>query len=177
MLQLVLAYGHFCGFLYENVHCHEGGVCEQACVDALVGFGTYNLVFEVFVVFGITGGSAYAECLAGFVFERGCTHKFAYSYVHVQQQVHFADFRNVALHEYCRFVGVESGCEIFSQNVFYVGVQLLWFGVGGEGMQVGDEEVAVVVVLYAYEFAERTVVVAQVQVACGADAAYHYFFF
>lgn len=48
---------------------------------------------------------------------------------------------------------------------------------GGEGVKVGHKEVAVVVVLNLHEFAEGAIVISEVEIACGANAAEHYFFF
>ena len=63
MLLLVLAHRHFCGFLYEDVDSHEGGICEQSGVDTLVGGRAYDFFFEGFVVIALRR-NAYAERLA-----------------------------------------------------------------------------------------------------------------
>ncbi len=49
-------------------------------------------------------------------------------------------------------------------------------GMSGESVQVGDKEAAVIVILHSYEFAQGAVIVAQMQIAGGADAAKHTFF-
>ncbi len=175
MLQLVFAYGHFGSLLYEDVDSHEGGVGEQAGVHALVCGGADNLFLEGLVGV-VVGRGGDAQRLAGLVFERGGAHKLAYAYVHIEKQVHLGNFGYIALHEYCGFFGVETGGEIFRKNTFYIGVKLSRVRIGGESVQVGNEEVAVVVVLYCYEFAKRSIIITKVKIAGGADTTQHYFF-
>lgn len=166
MLFLVLAYGYFMGFLDEDVDGHEGGVGEEAGVYALVGVVADDLFFDVLaVVVGLD-----AELLAGFVLEGGCAHEFADADVHVEQEIHFRDFGYVALDEDCSLFGVNACGEVFCEDVFDILVKCVGFGIGCEGVEVSDEEEAVVVVLHFHEFAECAVVVAEVEVACGTDA-------
>ena len=177
MLELVLAHGYFRGHLNQNVDGHECGVGEEAGIDSLVGLGSDNLFFEGFVVVGsVGGGCSDAEGLAGLVLERGRAHELAHACVHVKQEIHLRYFGDVALDEYRGFVGVDAGGEIFGEYGFYVGVQEFGVGVRGEAVEVGYEEVAVVVVLNLHEFAQGAVVVSEMEVACGTDATEHYFF-
>ncbi len=96
--------------------------------------------------------------------------------MHVEQQIHLGYFWHIALDEYIGLVGVYAGGEILGQDVAHVLVQGLGVGIGGECVEVGYEEEAVVVILHLDKLAESAVVVAQVQIAGGTDAREHDFF-
>ena len=134
------------------------------------------MLLEGFIVVAF-GGGADTEGLAGFVLERGGAHELADAHVHVEQQVHFGYLGHVALHEDSGLFGVDAGGEVFGKDLLHGGVELHGVGVGGEGVEVGYEEIAVVVVLHPHKVAQGAEVVAQVEVAGGADAAKHYIFF
>ncbi len=177
MLQLVFAYGHLGCFLDKDIDGHKCRVGKQPGVHALVGFVADYLFFECFiVVVAVIAGSCDAEGFAGFVLERGRTHKFSDSDMHVQQKIHFRYFGNVALYEYGGFIGVDACGEVFGEYGLDVGVELFCVGVCGERVEVGHKEVAVVVVLQLDKFAECSVVVSQMEVSCRADAAENQFF-
>ena len=55
-------------------------------------------------------------------------------------------------------------------------MQHLRIGMSGEGVEVGYEEATVIILLHSHEFAQRSVIVAEVEVAGGTDAAQHYLF-
>ena len=159
MLQLVLAHGYLCGFLYENIDGHKGGICEKAGVYALVCVGTDYFFLEGFVVVAF-GGGLYAEAFAGLVLERRGAHELAYAHVHVEQKVHLGNFGDIALHKYSGFLGIDAGGKVFSQNALYICMKCVGIGVCGECMKIGDEEVAVVFVLQFHKFRQGTEVVA-----------------
>lgn len=56
-------------------------------------------------------------------------------------------------------------------------MQIIRIGVCCEGVKVGYEKVAVVVILNGNKFAQSAIVVAEVEVSSGADATENYFFF
>ena len=166
VLLLVLADGYFVGFLNEDVDGHEGGIGEEPGIYTLVGVVADNLLLDVIaVVVGLD-----AELLAGLVLERCGAHQLADADVHVEEEIHFGNLGDVALHEDCGFLGVDACGEVFGEDVFDVFVEGVGLGVGGEGMEVGYEEEAVIVVLHFHELAEGSVVVSEVKVAGGADA-------
>jgi hypothetical protein len=67
--------------------------------------------------------------------------------------------------------GVESGGEEVERDVLQVLLQERGVGVvGGEGVEVGDEEVSVVVLLKVHPVMERAHVVAKVQATGGSHA-------
>ena len=173
MLKLVFADGHFGGLLNENVDGHECRVGKEAGVDATVCLYAANLFFDFVIV--VRGGRE-SESLAGFVLERGRAHELADADVHVEQEIHFGDFGDVALDEYCSLLGVDACGEIFGENFLNIGVQLLRVRVCSERVEVGNEETTVEVVLNFDEFAQSAVLVAQMEVACRADATQDYFF-
>ena len=154
----------------EDVDGHKRRVGEEAGVDALVGLVADDVFLD------LVGIGVDAESLAGLVFERGGAHELTDADVHVHQQIHLRDLGDVALHVDHVLVGIESGGEIFGQDVFHVLVEHLGVGMSGERVEVGHEITAIVVVLHAHEFIEGTVIVAQMEVARGADAAEHYLF-
>ena len=47
---------------------------------------------------------------------------------------------------------------------------------GGEGMIIGNEEIAVVFVLHLQEILQCPEIISEMEVACAADAAYYDFF-
>ena len=174
MLFLVLAYRHEVGVVDEYVDGHQRGVGEQSGVDALAGgLVAHDVALDVVFLALLLGGDA--EGLAGLVLERCRAHEFADAGVHVHQQVHLGNLRHVALHIYYIALRVEAGGYVFGQDLLHVLVEHLRVGMGGEGVEVGDDEAAVVVVLHAHELIQSAEVVAQVQIAGGADAAEHYF--
>ncbi len=52
----------------------------------------------------------------------------------------------------------------------------LGVGIGGERMEVGNEETAVIVILHSYKFAQRSEIVAQMKIAGRPDSAKHNLF-
>ncbi len=172
VLFLVFAYGHLVGLLYQNVDGHEGGIGEQAGVDALVGVRADDLLLDIVV----SAGGSESELLAGLVFERGCAQEFADAHVHVEQEIHFRDFGHVALHEDSRLFGVDAGGEIFGKDILYVLMQRVGVRIGGQGVEVGDEEQAIIVVLHFDELAQSSVIVSEMKVSGGAYAGENHFF-
>ena len=80
--------------------------------------------------------------------------------MHIEQQIHFGNFRDVALNENRSLFRINARSEIFSQNFLDIGMKLGGIRIGGEGMKVGDEETTVIVVLNLNKLAQRTVVIA-----------------
>lgn len=79
---------------------------------------------------------------------------------------------DVALDEEHGPGGIEAGGEVVEDDLTGVGGDLRGVGVvGGEGVDVGDEEEALVLVLQANPVVEGAHVVAEVKFACGAHAA------
>ena len=154
VLFLVLAYGHEVGVVDQDVHGHQGGVGQQTGVDTLVGLIAYDFLFYL-VALGMD-----AQGLARLVLERGGAHQLADAHVHVHQQIHLRNLGHVALDVDGVLVGVEAGGQVFRQDVLHVLVQHLRVGMRGEGVEVGHEVTAVVVVLHAHEVAQGAVIVA-----------------
>ena len=174
MLQLVLAHGHPAGLLGQDVDGHQRGIGEQAGVDTLVGGGPDNLLLEGLL-------RVVLRCLdtqgfAGLVLERGRAHELADADVHVHQQVQLAQLGDIALHKDGGLFGVDAGGEVLRQDAADALVQGVRVGAGGQRVQVGDEETAVIVVLKLDKLAQGAVIVAQVQVAGGAYARQYYLF-
>ena len=172
MLFLVLAHRHEVGALDQDVHSHQGGVGQQAGVHALVGAGADDFFSHVFIIIALVG-SGDAEGLAGLVLEGCGAHQLANAHVHVEQEVHLAHLGNITLYKDGRFLGIKSCGQVFGQDVAHVGVQFLGVRIGGEGMQVGNEVVAVVIafVLHLHKITQCAQVVAQVQLPRGAYSA------
>ena len=170
MLLLVLAYGHVVGVVDEDVHCHEGGVGEEAGVNAgVVALVADDFLFD-FIAVGVD-----AESLARLVFEGCRAHKFADAYMHVHEQVHLRNLRYVALHIKDVLFRVETCGKVFRKYLLHAFVEGLRVRVGGQGVEVGDEIAAVEVVLHPDEFLESAIIVAEMEVAGGADTAQHHF--
>lgn len=94
MLFLVFANGYFYASVQQDVGRHQHRVGKQSCVD-VVGLST---------------------C---FVFERGYTLQFAQVGVHVQEQVQFRSFRNIALKVNGAFFRIEAQGDILCQYAFH----------------------------------------------------------
>lgn len=164
MLFLVFTDGYFMGFLDKDVDSHEGRVGEKAGVDALVGLGTDNLPFD------ILGVVLDAELFAGFVLESCSAHKFSDAYMHVEQEVHFGYFRNIALDEYGSLFWVDASGEIFSKYVSDIFVESFRVGSGSQCVKVGYEEETVIVVLHPDEFPKGSIIVSEVEISGRTDA-------
>ena len=68
---------------------------------------------------------------------------------------------SIQLDQLLKWAGIiESGGQVFRQDVLHVLVQHLRIGMRGEGVEIGHEVTAVVVVLHAHEVAQGTVIIA-----------------
>lgn len=166
VLLLVLAHGHVIRAVNQDVSSHQHGVGQQTCAD-----------IDALVVVVILGDVLQAD-IAGLglgqtdlVLEGSGTFELALVGYHVQQHVQLAHLRHVALYEYRDLLGIEARGQILGQDGLHVGVEVIRMGMGGQRMQVRYEIEAVIVVLYLYEVAKRSEVVAEVKVAGGADTA------
>ena len=146
MLLLVFAHRHLVGFVDEDIRRHERRVGQQSGIHVV-------------------------RVLTHLVLERGHTLQFAEIGVHVEEEVELDGFGQVALQIYRSLVRIESGGEVGSHYLAGVAVDAARCGVGGQRVVVGDEEIAVVFLLHLHEVAQRSEVVAQMQVASRADAA------
>ena len=146
MLQLILAHRHEVCLVLKDVGSHEHGIGEQAGID-IVGI------------------------LACLVLEGYGLLKFAQIGVHIEEGVEFAGLGNVALHINHALLGIHASSEVFGQNAANVGVEGCRIGSRGQRMVVGDEVTAVVVVLHVNKVAQCTIVVSEVKVSGGTDAA------
>ena len=158
VLFLVLAHRHIVTVLDKNIDRHECGVCEQTGIHPLVGVVAYNLVLDIFIAIGLD-----AQLLASLILERGGTHQLTDTHVHIHQQIHLRDFRHIALYKKGRFLGVESGSQIFTKDVAHILVQHLGIGVSREGMPIGYKEIAVVLILllHFYKITQSTIIISQ----------------
>ena len=97
---------------------------------------------------------------------------------HREQQMQLGVLDDVALDEEHALLRVEAGGEEVRRHFERVLLHLRRVGVvGGERVVVGDEEVALVLVLHADPVMQRAHVVAEVQLAGRAHAAEHALFF
>ena len=151
VLLLVLAHGHARGLVDEYVGGHERGVGKQAGVD----------------VVGV---------LAHLVLEGGDALQLAEVGVHVEEEVELYGLRQVALQVDGGLLGVEAGGEVGGHYLAGVAVDAARRGVRGERMVVGDEEIAVILILHAHEIAQSAEIITEVKVACGAYTTANYIF-
>lgn len=136
--------------MYEYVGSHESRVCEESGVD----------VVGLFASFFLEGSDAF---------------EFAEVSVHVEEEVEFEYLFDVALNVNGRLIGVETAGEVFGEDGIGALNDVVGFRVCGERVPVGDEEITVIVVLHADEVGYRTEIVAEMKVACWANAAYYFF--
>ncbi len=87
---------------------------------------------------------------------------------HGQQQVQFGMCRHLRLQEDGRALGIEAGSQPVDHHLLQMLLQQAGVVViGGQGMPVGHEEIAFEAILQRDPVAQGTVVVAEVQLACG----------
>ena len=146
ILFLVFAHGHPFGAVLKDIGCHQGRVGKQSRVD----------------VIGL---------LSGFFLEGGDAAEFADIGVHVEIEVEFDGFWHIALDIDGGLFGVDAAGQVFGEYGTGGPLDVFRFGVGGQRVPVGDEEVAVVFFLHFHEATDSAVVVAEMEVTGGADAA------
>lgn len=166
VLFLVLAHGHVVRAVDQDVGGHQYGVGQQAGadVDALVVVVILRHILETHVA-GLGLGQTHL------VLEGGRTFQLALVGDHVQKHIQLAHFRNVALHEYRDFLRIQTGSQILGQDGLDIRMEIIRMGMCSERMKVRYEIEAVVVILYLYEIAQRSEVVAEMKMACGTDTA------
>ena len=147
VLLLILADGHLDGAVDEDVGGHEGGIGQETGVD-VVGL------------------------LADFLLEGGDTLELAEVGVHVEVEVKLKHLVNVALDIDGGFVGVEAAGEVFGEDGADAAPDVDGARVGGQGVPVGNKEEAAILVLHAQEALDGSEIVAQLQIARGADTAH-----
>ena len=90
---------------------------------------------------------------------------------HAEQQMQLGVLGNVRLDKDRALSGIQSRCQKVDSDIEDALFQTAGVGVvGGQGVEVGDEEVAVVVLLQVHPVVEGAHVVAEVQSAGGAHA-------
>ncbi len=117
MGQLVFAYGYVLGTVDQDVGSHEYGVGEQSGVDVV------RLESDLF-------------------FEGGASFQFTQVGDHVEVQVEFGDFWDVALNIDCGFLGVQTACQVELEGSLGGVSQFSGSWMCGEGVPVRDEEEA-----------------------------------
>ena len=131
----------------EDVGGHEGGIGQETGVD-VVGL------------------------LADFLLEGGDTLELAEVGVHVEVEVKLEHLVDVALDIDGGFVGVEAAGEVFGEDGADAAPDVDGARVGGQGVPVGNKEEAAILVLHAQETLDGSEIVAQMQIARGADTAH-----
>ena len=132
--------------MLQDVGSHQCGIGEQACID-IIGLLT---------------------CL--FLKGRHAT-QFTDVGVHVEIKIQLDGLGHIALDVDGGLFGVDAAGEVFGQDGASRTLYILRRGVRGQRVPVGDEEIAVVVFLHLHEATHGAVVVAEVKVSGGADAA------
>ena len=151
---LVLAHRHEVSVVEEDVRRHECRIGEQSRIDVV-------------------------RVLSHLVLEGGATLKFANVGVHVEEEVEFDDFGNVALHVERDTFGVETRREVVNDDFFNIASDVVRVRVGGEAMIVSNEEIAISVIelLQTYEVLQGTEVVAEMKRSRRSDAGNDFFHF
>ncbi len=114
MLLLVLAHGNEVCMVDKNVDGHQRRIREESGVYLSVG------LVAAYLPFNLVGVGGDSERLAGLVLEGGGAHEFADSGMHVHQQIHLGNLRDIALHIDDVFLRVETGSEIFGKDLLHV---------------------------------------------------------
>ena len=145
---LVGADGNEVGLVEEDVGGLEKGVAEEA-----VGG---EIFFAELLLLILVGGNAFEPAEGG---------------EHAEEEEELGVGGDVRLLEDDAAAGVEAGGEEVEGDLDVVGLDVAGVGVvGGEGMEVGDEEEAVVILLQANPVVEGSHVVAEMEAAGGAHA-------
>ena len=113
--------------------------------------------------------------MADLVLECSGTLEFTLVGKHVQQHVKFTHLGDIALDVQGGFLGIQSGCKVFSQDVLHIRMEVIRMRMGRKGMEVCYEVVTLILVLYAHEVAKRSVIISKMQLARGPDSAKYYF--
>ena len=126
MLFLIFAYGDFCCAVYQYVGSHEARVGQQTGVQVVGLFA----------------------CL---VLKRCAPLKFAEVSVHIEIDIKFDDFRDIALDIQSRLFGVDTCSKIFGNHLLDVFLEMFGKWMCGQRMDVGDEEIALIFILHLHE--------------------------
>jgi len=73
------------------------------------------------------------------------------------------------------FFRVQARGQVFAENGFNPGMEINRFGVGCQGMQIGNKKIAFCLMLQLDKIPEGPKIITQVQVACGTYAAQNSF--
>ena len=121
---------------------------------------------------GEAEGVFVAEALvADFVLERGISHDAIEGEEHREEESQFVDGGDFALDEEGAFVGVDADGEVIGGDVEDGLADVLRFiGAGGESVLVGDDEIAIILVLEGEAVFDAADVVAEVEAAGGGVA-------
>ena len=134
--------------MQEDICRHQHGIGKQTCI----------------YIFGV---------LAHLILKRCGTLQLADVGVHTEQQRQLSHLRHIALHIDSSRLGVDACCKVLCQNLTHIAVESLGVGVCGEGVVVGNKEVALLVVLHLYKVTQCAKIVAQVEFACRANTTDH----
>ena len=104
--------------------------------------------------------------MARLVFERGSPLEFAQIGIHIHQKIEFRNFRNIALDKYGCLLRIYPTGQIFSQNLPDIPKKVLRSWMGGEGVEIGNKEIGIVVMLHLDKILDRSEVISKVEVSC-----------
>ena len=152
VLLLVLAHRDKIGLVKEDISRHKGRVGEQTGVDIVLVLG-------------------------GFVLELSHTAELAEHGVAVQHPAQLGVGRDVGLDKNGALLRVQTAGNIVGQQCEHPAAQLGRLLADCDGVQIGQEKVAVKFLNHLGPVAQRPQVVAQVKLPAGLDAGEHYFFF
>ena len=123
MLLLVFAHRHFLCFVNDDVGSHQRWISKQTSINIL-------------------------RLLTRFFLKSRHAFQLAHVSIHVEQQVKFGGFGQVALYVKCRLLGIDARSQIFHQHLFHIAMKIGWGGVRGKGMVIGNKEKAAVGLLH-----------------------------
>jgi len=109
--------------------------------------------------------------VADFVLEGWVAHDAVEGEEHGEEEGELVDGGDFALDEESAFVGIDADGKVVGGDVDDGLADVLWFiGAGGEGMLVGDDEIAIILVLESEAVFEAADVVTEVESAGGGVA-------